>query len=55
MFFKTYKIFLKERVLNVFDSKMFPIKIEGTGFLDKISDHSNLKILTLKRNFKHYQ
>ena len=27
-------------VINAFDSKIFPIKIEGTGFLDKISHHS---------------
>ena len=25
------------------------MKIEGTGFSDRISDHSNLKILTLKQ------
>ena len=25
---------------------MFPIKIEGTGFTDKVFGHSNLKILT---------
>ena len=37
------------RVLNAFDSKIFPIKIEGTGFSDKVSDHSNLKILTPKQ------
>ena len=37
-----------KRVLNAFDSKIFPIKIEGTGFPDKVSDHSNLKILTPK-------
>ena len=29
----------RERVLNAFNSKIFPVKIEGTGF----SDHSNLK------------
>ena len=39
----------RERVLNAFDSKIFPIKIAGTGFLDKVSDHSNLKILTPKQ------
>ena len=38
----------RERVLNAFESKIFPIKIEGTGFSDKASDHSNLKILTPK-------
>ena len=26
----------QERVLNAFDSKIFPIKIEGTGFPDKV-------------------
>ena len=35
----------RERVLNAFDSKIFPMEIEGTGF----SDHSNLKILTPKQ------
>ena len=39
----------RERVLNAFDSKIFPIKIEDTGFSDKVSDHSNLKILTPKQ------
>ena len=39
----------RERVLDAFESKIFLIKIEGTGFSDKISDHSNLKILTLKQ------
>ena len=39
----------RERVLNAFDSKIFPMKIEGTGFSDKVSDHSNLKILTPKQ------
>ena len=28
---------------------MFPIKIEGTGFTDKVFGHSNLKILTPKQ------
>ena len=39
----------RERVLNAFDSKIFPMKIEGTGFSGKVSDHSNLKILTPKQ------
>ena len=39
----------RERVLNAFDSKIFPIKIEGTGFSDKGFDHSNLSILTPKQ------
>ena len=34
-----------ERLLNAFDSKIFHIQIEGTGF----PDHSNLKILTTKQ------
>ena len=33
----------RERVLNAFDSKIFPIKIEGTGFSGNVYDHSNLK------------
>ena len=36
----------RERVLSAFDSKIFPTKTEGTDFSDKVSDHSNLKILT---------
>ena len=43
----------RERVLVAFESKIFPKKIEGAGFLDrkgdKVSDHSNLKILTSKQ------
>ena len=39
----------RERVLNAFASKIFPIKIEDTCFSDKVSDHSNLKILTPKQ------
>ena len=39
----------REKVLNAFDSKIFPIKIEGTGFSNKVSDRSNLKILTSKQ------
>ena len=38
----------REKVLDAFESKIFPIKSEGTGFSDKASDHSNLKILTPK-------
>ena len=51
MFLKIYIILLKveKRVLNGFDSKIFPIKIEGTGFSDKVLDHSNLKILPPKQ------
>ena len=39
----------REKVLDAFESKMFQIKIEGTGFSDKVFDHSNLKILTPKQ------
>ena len=42
----------RERVLNAFDSKIFPIKIEGTGLSDKVADHSNLKILTPKKTLQ---
>ena len=50
MFLKTYIIFFegKGRVLNAFDSSIFPIKIVGTGFSGKVADHSNLKILNPK-------
>ena len=36
-------------MLDAFESKIFPIQIEGTDFPDKVSDHSNLKILTPKQ------
>ena len=39
----------RERVLNAFDTKILPIKFKGTGFSDKVSDHSNIKILTPKQ------
>ena len=49
-FLKTYIIFLgREKVLNAFDSKIFPIKIERRGFSDSVSDHSNLEILAPKQ------
>ena len=35
----------REKTFDAFESKLFPIKIEGTGF----SDHSSLKILTPKQ------
>ena len=38
----------RKRALNAFDSKIFLMKIEGTSFSDKVSGHSNLKILTPK-------
>ena len=37
----------RERVLDAFESKIFPIKTKGTGFLN--FDHSKLKILTPKQ------
>ena len=47
MFLKTCIVFFegRETILNTFDSKIFPIKIEGTG----VSNHYNLKILTPKQ------
>ena len=39
----------RERILNASKRKIFLIKIEGTGFSDKVSDHSNLKVLTPKQ------
>ena len=48
---KTYTPFLmvEKEILMLFESKIFPIKIEGTGFSDKVLDHYNLKILTPKQ------
>ena len=43
---------VRERVLNAFDSKIFSIKTEDTGFSDKVSDHSNRKILSSKQMLK---
>ena len=37
----------REGVLDAFESKIFPIKTEGTAFLN--FDHSKLKILTPKQ------
>ena len=39
----------RERVLDASESKIFPIKIESRGFSDKVSDHSNLKVLIPKQ------
>ena len=52
----------RERALDAFKIKIFPLKTEGTGFpdvarvakisdhkRDKVSDHSNLKILSPKQ------
>ena len=44
-----------ERNLDAFENKMFPINIEDIGFLDKISDHSNLKTLTPKQMLQRLQ
>ena len=54
--------YCKERVLDASESKIFPIKIEDTGFpelarvakttnrtRDRVSSHSNLNILTPKQ------
>ena len=45
----------RERVLNAFDSKIFLIKIEGTDFSEKVSDHSNLKTLSPKQMLQRLQ
>ena len=37
----------RERVLDAFESKKFPIRTIGSGYLD--SKHSNLKVLTPKQ------
>ena len=37
----------REKVLNAFDSKIFPIKTKGSGYLE--SKSSNFKILTPKQ------
>ena len=39
----------RKRVLNAFDSKIFPTKIEDKRFSGKVSNHSNTKILTPKQ------
>ena len=39
----------RERVLDAIKSKIFPTKIEGTGFSDYFTNHSNLKILSPKQ------
>ena len=33
----------RERVLDAIESKIFPVKIESTGFSDKVSDHLTSK------------
>ena len=55
-------LMVEKELFDAFESKIFPIKIEGTGFSDlarvakvsdhtrnKVSDHSNLKILCSKQ------
>ena len=42
----------RERVLDALESKIFPIKSEGTGFENKVFDHSNLNILAPKQMLK---
>ena len=42
----------KEDVFNAFDIKIFSIKTEDTDFSDKVSDHSNLKLLTPNQIFQ---
>ena len=44
-----------ERNLDAFENKIFAINIEDIGFLDKISDHSNLKTLTPKQMLQRLQ
>ena len=39
----------RERLLYAFENKIFPIKVEGSDFSDKVSYHSNLKVLTPKQ------
>ena len=39
----------RERVVDAFENKIFPIIIESTGFSDKVSNYSNLRILIPKR------
>ena len=48
MFLKTYIIFLKVQkelleAENAFGSKIFPIKIGGISFSDKVPENSNFK------------
>ena len=46
-----YKFFEgREKVLNAFDSKTFPIKTKGTGYLE--SEPSSFKILTHNQMLK---
>ena len=39
----------RETILGASESKIFQLKIEGTGVSDKVSDHSNLKLLVPKQ------
>ena len=42
----------RERVLDAFESKIFPIKTKDTGFLN--FDHSKLKIVTPKQMLQRF-
>ena len=44
----------RERVLEGFESKIFPIKIEGTGFCDRVSNHSNLNLTPINSLISTY-
>ena len=44
-----FKINIHIRVLDAFESKIFPIKIEVTGFSDKVLDHFNIRMLAPKK------
>ena len=48
IFLITYNALFDGRwiVLDAFESKIVPVKIEATGFSNKALDHSNFKILT---------
>ena len=46
------KNFLKHLHVLSEESKIFPIKSEGTGFENKVFDHSNLNILAPKQMLK---
>ena len=39
----------REKIIDAFESRIFKIKIEGSGFSEKLLDYSNLKILTPKQ------
>ena len=39
----------REKIIDAFEGRIFKIKIEGSGFSEKLLDYSNLKILTPKQ------